>query len=61
MSPMTGRHADQDVFQTARSVRETSRRGLLAWAAWTRCIMAEHLARALLQEPCAVPKLARWL
>ena len=32
MSPMTGRHAEQDVLQTARSVRETSRRGCLAWA-----------------------------
>jgi hypothetical protein len=29
---MTGRDAEQDVFQTARRVRETSRRGCLAWA-----------------------------
>ena len=32
-SPMTGRHAEQDVLHTACSVRETSRRGLLAWVA----------------------------
>ena len=52
MSPMTGRHAQQDVLQTACSVRETSRRGLLAWAAWTRWHHGlQHLARALLQEP----------
>src|SRR5690348_6304906 len=32
---MTGRDAEQDVFLTACRVRQTSRRGCLAWATWT--------------------------
>src|SRR4029077_17233843 len=54
---MMGPCVEQDVFQTACRVRETSRRGYLAWGAWTRWHHGPNNSpRDLLQE--SLPR--RW-